>query len=153
MLPYEKQLNLKILMEFWGRYGSCLWFIKSPLAPLFQRGEEKDPHDYAKTQYLPVNQKLPDACIGYCKPSAWTFMDWLWQGSGCLIFEFQKTAEGHRDHRGRWYSDTERRKQNRRLNDIECKFEVSFYPQMDCESFKGRREEGEFTETVIDKNK
>jgi hypothetical protein len=65
MIPYEKQLkalsqNLRKNMTdaenmLWIRLRrkqlkwSCLLFIKSPLAPLFQRGEEKDPHDYTKT--------------------------------------------------------------------------------------------------------
>jgi hypothetical protein len=50
MLPYEKQLRgLSQRLRRNMTDMELLMIYKSPLAPLFQRGEENDPLDYAKT--------------------------------------------------------------------------------------------------------
>jgi hypothetical protein len=48
MLSYDKQLR-GLSQRLRRNMMELLMIYKSPLTPLFQRGEEKDPHDYAKT--------------------------------------------------------------------------------------------------------
>jgi hypothetical protein len=48
MLSYDKQLR-GLSQRLRRNMMELLMIYKSPLAPLFQRGEGKDPHDYAKT--------------------------------------------------------------------------------------------------------
>jgi hypothetical protein len=51
MLSYDKQLR-GLSQRLRRNMMELLMIYKSPLTPLFQRGEEKDPHDYAKTQNI-----------------------------------------------------------------------------------------------------
>jgi hypothetical protein len=51
MLSYDKQLR-GLSQRLRRNMMELLMIYKSPLAPLFQRGEEKDPHDYAKTPFF-----------------------------------------------------------------------------------------------------